>query len=253
LSVGLLAIAVAIPLIADAIAESASPEVASGALEVVFREGRLGIEARQVRLDAVAEAVATRTGISISINPELAAIPVTVRFEPRGLNAALRAILQAAGITNSALVFRRSAAPGHRSEWSIERAVWEARAQSAPTEPGTAGASSPTNRGTPGSDAEPYFDPRRARVVDVAPRQVLVRFRAGLSDAQVRVVVREMGARIRQRFARIRFYRLEMEGDGSVEEFVSRNRGRGEIELIEPNAERHGLGTRRRARSRPGT
>ncbi|MBI2198557.1 MAG: hypothetical protein HYU42_08160 [Candidatus Rokubacteria bacterium] len=218
-------------------------------LVVRFDRGRLWVKSQGASLKEIAEAISRQAGINITLSGALERIPVAVDVSGSDLETGLRQILREAGVQNHAWVYRPDPSPLRPGSWAIE----QLRIEAAGSSTGQGGPSAekrqddeavaaPPNAGLPAATAgkggpkrESYFDPRAGRFVDVAAREVLVRFRKDMSDAEIEQVIRGFSAQVIRRYPRLGLYRLRLPDTESVSNFIQKTQGHPDLIRVEPN------------------
>lgn len=145
-------------------------------LEVHFVKGSLSVNARNTALKAIAEEITKKTGINISLSPQLESVLVSVKFSNIDLETGLKEIFRAAGVTNHAWVYDPSPQPRKIGKWSVKRIFVLAEGaggdKPAPTKAPPALTESSKEPPTISDkkefvpNRETYFDPRSNRFVE---------------------------------------------------------------------------------------
>jgi len=89
--------------------------------EIVWTKERLSVRAKEVPLKSLLAAIGKKTGVPISVSKGLEDKPVTVTVEAVEIERGLKAVLNAAGVVNQALVWRPMKGKGKKIQWAIEQ------------------------------------------------------------------------------------------------------------------------------------
>ena len=89
--------------------------------KVIFEKGTLTVHAKEISLKSLINEISKKSNIQVSIDPGIEDKTITVDFENQSVEQGLKTILQSAGISDRATVFRKSTEPGKPESWVIER------------------------------------------------------------------------------------------------------------------------------------
>lgn len=171
----LLVLLVIVPQIASAAPSSPDTQKTQNP-NVRFNMGLLSVQAEQVSLGVLMEEVSRKTGIAVSISPNLKNEKVTVQLEDVALESGLKTILRSAGVVNNALVYQQNKEPGKIGQWVIEKIFLKQKGTST-NAPIQSQGSANKPKGITSFEKEPFFDKKQDRFVEVVKSEVLIRFK----------------------------------------------------------------------------
>ncbi len=139
-----------------------SAPAGAGSLEVRVEPGRVAVQADQVPLGQVVEALSQRAGLHVVLDAKRAAQPVTVRLEAGGIHEAIVRLMQEAGGGNYAMVSTN--AEGKVEPFAFQHegggaATMSPPAPAAPAAPYAVGDGSPTYAPAPREEYEKAVTP----------------------------------------------------------------------------------------------
>ena len=178
-------------------------------------DGLLSIRAEDERLQRLVDAVTDEMGVATRLSPELAALRVELVLEAATVERALQDLLLAAGATDYVWVYERDGESGGSRAWMTVRRV---RAGGPPVE------------AAPGA-----IQPQAVQPDEVAPREVIVRFAAGLSEADISTEIARLQAEVLRALPALRLYRLRIPAEIAVATFLDAQRDNPALQRIEPN------------------
>ena len=224
---------------------SISKSLAEKPLEVLFIDGLLSVTAQNATLKALSDAIAQKTGIDIALSPTLKAVVVSVQFANVDVETGLKEILRVAGVASYAWKYSRGHQPREMGKWVLSRMdivaegpdTGQPPASTATPSVPTANPQAPPSRisGKSAPNRESYFDAQSQQFVEMAAREVLVRFRKELSDDEIAQIIQNLGAQVISQHEKLRFYRLRISETESVSSFIRKNQAHPDLPVIEPN------------------
>ena len=212
-------------------------------LHVTFTQKRLSLRVQNASLKSLLEGVAQQTGLSISVSPAVATIPVTVNLSRVEVELALQEILRRAGIANAAWAYRKSPHPsGKADEWELARLtiVAEGHGSSlAPTATSLSNKPESTARKRTGHQKqlsrEQLRDPKTNQTIDVAAHEVMVRFDPKMSPDEVQQKIERLHAEVISAIPQFGLYHLSISESDTVSSFIDKHRSDPRLRILEPN------------------
>jgi hypothetical protein len=89
--------------------------------KVIFESGLLNVQVKEISIKSLINEISKRSNIQVSIGPELEDKIITVDFKNKSMENGLKAILQSAGISNKAVVYKKTSEEGKPDQWVIEK------------------------------------------------------------------------------------------------------------------------------------
>jgi Subtilase family/Bacterial pre-peptidase C-terminal domain/CARDB len=210
--------------------------------EVTFTKGLISIRADNAKLKPLLEEIGRKTGVQISISADLGERILSVHVSNLDLESALRAVLRSAGIDSHAWVYRPSQKAGQLGnlELSTIHVVAqgsERRQLPIETSPQQRAANEKQTllpaKTVPGREL--FFDKRSNKYVEVAEREIQVRFKKELSDEQIADTLRRFGATVISRHEKLKIYRFKIPATESVASFMEKHSANDKLVTLEPN------------------
>ncbi|MGE0825215.1 MAG: S8 family serine peptidase [Candidatus Binatia bacterium] len=208
--------------------------------QVTFTDHHLSVTAQQVSLQELVNAITRQTGVTIVLSPAFAALPITISFTDRELETGLREIIRHAGITNSAWSYRKNPTATAAEKWELARVILVTEGH------GTAlpalSSSDQRNPSTPATGSAPhklareqYRDSQTNQLIDIAKREVLVRFDPQMSADQIKEKIARLNSEVISQTGSFGLYHLLIPESESVTDFIQKHENDPNLRLLEPN------------------
>ena len=210
--------------------------------KISFTQGRLSVQVHNAPLQSVLETIAQRAKFVVVVSPAFAQLPVSVVLTPTDLESGLQEILRQAGVANAVWGYRKKPqTPGENDNWELARLtiVAEGHGSTLLTSP-TPAANTPQPETPPVSTnkkllQEQFRDPKTNQLIDVAAREVMVRFKPKMSATEIEKRIKRLNAEVINAVPQFGLYHLALSEGDTVSSFIDKHQKDPRLQVLEPN------------------
>src|SRR3990170_2135842 len=198
-------------------------------LTLKFNQGLFSINAKDVSLGEVLNAIEKKSGFAISLDKSIKSTPITISFSNLDIVKTLRAITNAAGLGGYGISYKTNES-GKIGQWVVDKVNLVGRGDDSELSE-VVGSKVKQKAGNGGNEQvkrakgiekEPYFDRRLNRYVEVVKGEVLARFIKNITKEEIEKFHKEKGTQTLKSYEKIGAHRLKIPVSESVQEFVGR-------------------------------
>src|SRR3989304_1547940 len=199
-------------------------------LTLKFNQGLFSINAKDVSLGEVLNAIEKKSGFAISLDKSIKSTPITISFSNLDIVKTLRAITNAAGLGGYGISYKTNES-GKIGQWVVDKVNLVGRGDDSELSEvvGSKVMQQAGNSGNEqvkrakGIEKEPYFDKRLNRYVEVVKGEALVRFPGDFTKEKIEKFHIENRTKTIKGYEKINVHRLRIHDSETIQEFIEKH------------------------------